>query len=560
MGAFLDAKNYIFSERGARRRPGMYEYAGGNTVDYPPVRHVLPYWKTDGTVETLVVDEKFLYVATNSSLTGKYWTYSTGTIGVSGTTVTGSGTTWTGQSLQEGDVMVLDADGSGDGPEEVIVDSIDSNTQITLKSTPTGTYAAGTDYEIRRAFSADGIVDWAYVVTNTVVFADGSRPLYGYDGSSFGAYDASLTFIPSVVEFHRDRLYAANTEESSTQYPQRIRWSLITDKTDFIGTPDVQYVDRPYGSEPIRRLLGLGANLIVYYKDRIEIGIPTNSPSDSLPLGYDTIETGRIGLVGPRAVTRWIDAHYFVGQDDIYRLSIDGSLDRIGAPVVRSTIHESSYLENVYVTPDPQNESILFGFPGNGESMTKLWRFNVRTGSWAPDTVTCSCISLASAAEETTWSGMAGTWEAAGGSWGAQGVPPLGMRVYVGSGGDHVWYYTTDVDRDPDLAAIEGLLETGDIDLEHPDEYKTYMRWSIRTDEVVDSDVLFRVSVSTDGGSTWSSLGTMTIGEGEREAVLDFLVTDSAARFRFFSSTAVTPYVISELVLKVVLRGMEYEE
>jgi hypothetical protein len=249
-----------------------------------------------------------------------------------------------------------------------------------------------------------------------------------------------------------------------------------------------------------------------------------------------------------------------VGQDDIYRLSIDGSLDRIGAPVVRNTIQESRRLENVYVTPDPEHESILFGFPKVQKYMTELWRYNIRTGAWSYDRKTCSCISLASADESISWGDFSGTWENAVAKWGTWGQTDIGVRLYVGDTEGKVLLYSSVGAEDPEDVSIDTLIETGDIDFEHPDENKTFLRLSLRFDEVVDSDVTFQVYSSDDSGNSWVREGTLTVGSGEQAAILDFLITAPAIRFRLTSNSVVTPYVISELVLKVVLRGMEYEE
>ena len=68
------------------------------------------------------------------------------TISVSSTTVTGVNTIWSDQGVAAGTIIILDANGQGSGPENATIASVDSNTQITLSSAPSGTFNAGTTY------------------------------------------------------------------------------------------------------------------------------------------------------------------------------------------------------------------------------------------------------------------------------------------------------------------------------------------------------------------------------------------------------------------------------
>ena len=76
------------------------------------------------------------------------YVYSDGTIAISGTTVTGTGTTFnTSGLINEGDVITV---GTGATYGEAVVSSVTNATTIVLKSADglTGTVAAGAAYEI----------------------------------------------------------------------------------------------------------------------------------------------------------------------------------------------------------------------------------------------------------------------------------------------------------------------------------------------------------------------------------------------------------------------------
>lgn len=93
------------------------------------------------------MDVELVYVAQRTPLQR----YTTATCSVSGTTLTGSGTTFTDFSLGQAEV-ILAASGSGTAPTPDLntlyptVSSVDSATQITLVGPTPGTRAAGTAY------------------------------------------------------------------------------------------------------------------------------------------------------------------------------------------------------------------------------------------------------------------------------------------------------------------------------------------------------------------------------------------------------------------------------
>ena len=147
-GSLQNAQNFQAISNGLLRREAHQVYSS-LTVGYPPIQDMYVFFDSStGLQKTLVVDQKFIYEFTNAAMTGKYWVYDTGTITATAanTTITGNGTTWTGQELQGGDIIVLDLDGSGNGPEELIVSSITDNTHLEVVTAPASSHAGGSDY------------------------------------------------------------------------------------------------------------------------------------------------------------------------------------------------------------------------------------------------------------------------------------------------------------------------------------------------------------------------------------------------------------------------------
>ncbi|KKL68465.1 hypothetical protein LCGC14_2124700, partial [marine sediment metagenome] len=495
IGAMVDVRNYIAGPNGLKRRPAIDKYTV-DTISYPYLQGIVTFWKTDGTQVTLAIDSKFLYVVSNPTFTSPRWSYVAGSLTMSGAVATGNGTAWNtaGNELRAGDIIILDLDASGDGPETIEIASIDGATTLTLVSTPVGTYGAGTDYAIRRAFGAANpyLVDFAIIpgTANKVLFADSIRFLYSYDGTTFTDYNATENdLIPSCVAYFQDRVWIAHIVESSNDYRQRIRWSRVDPNHDDFTATGSGYQDLPYTQGAIKRLVPMSNMLVVYFDDALFVGRPGNSVAN--PLGFQQVETGEVGLVGPKAVCRWLGGHFFVGQDDIYFFSNRG-FESIGMAVVKKTIRECQYRWRIFAVADPINDRIVFGFPKNSEEMQQLWSYNYKSKSWSYDEITCTCLRSIDIIEDITWS-----------------------QLHAGSGGVLTGARTGTVDtgsgKTIDTAAAVMVKNTGSID------------WV--TDGVIATDI---VILDVNGGA----------GGPEEEEVL---VVDSPTQITLAATPAIGP-------------------
>jgi hypothetical protein len=396
-GGFYTAKNVYISTNGIKRRNPYIQESSLGSATYPRIQDLGILWKTDGSQVKWVIDNNFLYDIGTSSWSPKYWIYDTGDCSVSGTTVTGSGTAWntTSNYIRAGDYIVLDADGSGDGPETVEIGGITNDTTLTLISTPSGTYGGGTDYDIYRAFGANDpyLVDWA-LVPNKVVFTDNARPPYEYDGTNFSQFDDS--YIAQTVAYWKRRVWLGRTTESGTDHRDRIRWSNVSPITTF-DSGDYYGLDETQGT--LRKILPNGNLLYVYFDDTIYVGRPGNYP---YPAIFQKLETGGVGLVGMKALCQWFDGHFYVGQDDIYFIS-QAKQERIGIPVVSETIEKCEHQWRIYATPDPKNNRICFGFPEDSYDIEKIWSYNYKTQAWSYDEIDCTALRNIEFVSSVTW-------------------------------------------------------------------------------------------------------------------------------------------------------------
>ena len=723
---FYTVENFYPERSGLRKRNGYGYYSGGYAVDSDdqPIITVAPVWKTGGQQFAALLTSRYLYsISGYAQPAAAYWVYTTGYVSVSGTTVTGYGTEWDDatQYLYAGDYIVLDADGSGDGPEEIKIASIDDHNTITLDSTPTGTYTvtehveygncedansptlyngvtgpldatwarsavqvkggtyswvltktaaggvdpgrvylsdnadttdmhglsagatyymslwmfsdvgtganasvtlreyysgswhdaqkftvsaastwelkstlvtlngsatgarirvlidtaedagkvlyiddlslletAGVDYAIRRRFQIEStyLLDWT-VLDNKLVIADHTRPLYSYDGSSFGMYDAGVTYVAGCVTFFADRLWLGNTIESGLHYKHRIRWSSPTDHTSFNAA---HYLDLPYSTGELRRLVPLGNLLVAYFSDAIYVGRPSNL--QNLPYSFSQVNSGKIGLVGSRTVAEVQNGHVFIGQGDVYFLST-GGLTPLECPIADDMLSCSSF-DHAYVVADPNNDRIVFGLPeGGGTYISKLYMYNLTTKQWSYENVSATSISNPMLDLGLTWEDLANVisqddWDVGMGDFSSWESISGGLNQNVLFRSDNGYLYQVVDGSGSDVGIpITALFVTGDWDLKHPDTDKTFMRFSLKVKDVSE-DVSINIHYSLDMGNTWTYAGVITVTTTVDEGKVDFIATGTTIRFRCTMNSSAT-YTIVEMGLRYRHRGLEIE-
>lgn len=557
-GSVLTAKNLIPSPNGLKRRWAHRQYST-NALDYPPGRGIDLFWTTGGTNKPFVFDSKFLYEFNPSTgaFTGKYWVYDSGDVDVTtgDATVTGNTTAWNTDSnmVRAGDVIVLDPGGANE--QEAIIDSITDDTHLEMDADADHT-AAGESYEIRRAFGATNpyLLNWT-VFGNQVVIADYTRPPYKYDGTTFTEFDSGVDYVPSCVAFWQDRLWLGRIKDdyAPTSYNlQRIRWSNAG-SGNWTTFDAGDYQDLPYTRGGLQRLLPLSEELMIYMSDGIYRAYP--SERNDVPMLIDKIETGGVGLVGMQAICSHFDAHFFVGQDNIYMIDSRGRRP-IGTKVVQKTIRECQNLWAIYATPMTKLDSVAFAFPESGTTFAKVWTFNYKSGAWGYHDLAGDSTFAVAVPNETVWDDAVGTWDAFDGSWDALGAEfPVEEDFYTFTGDYLYWMREQAQDTGGTNVPIEFV--TPDHDFGLPDQKKTAYRFGMKLEDVVSGDKEFAVTGSTDRGETWKSLGTLTISDGKDEGYVSFRLTGSLLRFKVTGSPNMTPFTINEYTMRIKQRGKQ---
>lgn len=632
-GAFLDLKNYQATTRGLVRRRNYSVFASG-TFEGNPI-DLVTLWSTAGTQKTFLITDTYLYsVSSIGGMSAIYWKETVGTVSISGTSITGSGTRWQDIGIKKGDVLVV-------GAETGIVSSVGSNTAITLESA-TITDASNQSYTIRRVFGAEDpyMIDWVIAndlliiatVKNQPLYVDfsdtemhpligttqaitatvtsGSATLSAIDpayanaewvgqimtgtGIAVGATIESIISLTSV-------LLSANATASGTSvaltigtdhYPstgifsgegagffddsvwfshciddtdgdrrQRIRWSSVTDITDF--SISTNYLDLPYSEGRAKRIVPMGNQLVCYFDDAVYIGTLTSEPL--LPVAFNQIPTGGIGLVGSRAVVQWLDGHFFVGQDDIYYLSNRG-LQKIGTPVVKKTLNVCQSQWRIIASIDPQRHRVVFGFPEDSDYIAKVWSYDYIAQAWSYEVVEgieSYLLSNPLVNSSITWGDATIAWNDSSIStyvWSALVSAESFRSLYQNDGTNLIRQSDDNTASDYDTNAILTVVELPDLDYGNIDTIKTHLRLSMKitkVDEVYNEQIVFTVTGTANRGKSWKSLGTLTIETDKDEGYVNFRLSGSTGRIKLTSSSQCRSYEINEIGLRVVGSGIE---
>lgn len=507
-GGFLSVDNFRVSSKGLQRRGDWRSDTRFETfVTDPPMRDIWIYWNTDGNRVSLGVDNSGLFMFTRDAA-GAYVATSLG---------------------------------------------VDLNTlePYTYNSRLVGGFS----------YPDSTIID------NTLVFTDSEHVIRTFDGTTADDLSATVTYIPTCITFFRDRLFIGQIQNDASSFPrQRIRWSNVTPNYDTFDTSD--YLDLPYTNGAIWRLVPFSQTLVAFLDDAIFMGRITSSPD--LPVYFEQMETGGVGLVGMRALTGWLDRIFFVGRNNVYELTTKG-IRAIGDPVMGDLLQGlGSYpLAHTVMYTDTGGEKIGVALSLNGTDLDEIWEMDLATGAWSRLTLPTPLGFI----KETALSfpitlGNYGTGVTIGDALGSFGdyTTDIGQkRLYFGGGtGSYDFGFLADLDgstgTDFTGLPVQGSFETGDMDLNLPNTRKRWTRLSMKVEKQLGATanpITFKVKGSVDRGQSWKNLGTLTIAAGNDEGKLTFRMTGSMLRLKVTETSINPPFQIVDMILRVKARGRE---
>jgi len=348
-----DSRNVEFYNEYLRGRLGLDKFDSQQLSG--PLLLIEQFWKFNSTWYWMICTTKDIYKYDFNNKRFDILTpvYTTGTIEIQSAAlnvVLGSGTAWSTE-LKAGDYIKI---GSGDihtGSTWYEIDSVDSDTQLTLKTAAVET-AASTAYVARKIFNGGSADFWharsfydknlgeVWLATNGV-----DTPIrYTGTGQVQALSNLPTSFVSAkYIEVYKDRVFWLHTIESGNQ-PQRIRWSEVGDCEDY---DDLDFQDFVEGGYWITGSLVWNGYHIVFRERDAQVGRYSSS-SDSFT--YET-SNSCAGAWAPRSITANDKYIFYYGPDNRFH-----SWNLLTDNVISEEI--DSYCINF----DPNLEQDIFGY------------------------------------------------------------------------------------------------------------------------------------------------------------------------------------------------------
>lgn len=299
--------------------------------------------------------------------------YNTGTASASGTAVTGVGTSWTANVRANDQIHFGDANQNSTSATWYTIQSVNSNTSITLTASA-GTIANGV-YTIRKRYADTTVTHWAVdtflndgTTGDDLWFAtNGIDPVVTWNGS-----DATVTnhpelgFICYTLSTYSNMMIYGNITQAgdnllSTIINSDIGLPLNAGAT---GTGLSEQFVAHSNSDGIINLVPMGDYLIIYSERTI---VPTQFVGDPLIFTFRVALSG-VGPIGGDAIADFGDFHEFVASDAGY--TFDGvALSETNSHVWREILRQAdpNRRRESFAHFDEENGDLIWAIPSNSD-------------------------------------------------------------------------------------------------------------------------------------------------------------------------------------------------
>ncbi len=568
-GALYDTEGAQMSDRGIERRFGFQELATISGLNY--FRFLAPYMATNGDLDIAFISDagRFGIYKPNTGTTtyydAVYANPDTVTLaGTSGTDIltlaTGS---WYNTGLMIGDTITVDGD-------DYVINGFTSSLILTITTSLTATYSTTTWSGTYKNIGSNELVTIDYTqYLNTIIITDQVRPPLQFNGTYLTAIVIGARYNVGTVTIASDRLYYGNVtwidntpSGWTAANPVLVAWAETPGVLSSID-PESFYVHLPYVKHSIIKLKLLGNLLVSYFNKGIMIGQKTGYSGATLPYAFTVLETGERGIHNPYAVASSRDGNYYITTDDIYH--IGNGLDfpkPIGTPIADLLSDSvSNYNYSILLNAPRRNFLYAFLITSGGTSYDTALVYNLTKQSWARFTLEYDKLAILSQDVGSAYSTLDSitTYSDLGATVKYSELSLIPNEGYLAASlGNTIYITGSGLQTDYNDTLIAFNIETGDLDFGKPDTQKTYKRFSVRFVSAVVIDIPFTLQASNDQGASWDELSTFTLVAGQMEAYANFLYTGPATRFRLSTSVESEAFIITEFVIDVQGRGLQY--
>lgn len=299
--------------------------------------------------------------------------YETGTVSVTNgsAVVTGSGTTWS-TNLKAGDRIALGASETDPEATWYTIDTVDSDTQVTLTANYAEATSSGEAYTARLTFTG-GVRDYwrtesfpkAQPGGDDLWFAtNGIDDVVTWDGVDDQVSVSTIGIKCKTLSRYKNMMIYGHITVSGDLRSFSIRNSAIGEPENVSTKEAAEFVVHD-GVDPIVALVPLGDSLTIYGERSITLAQFVGPP---LMFVFRAVIAG-LGALAGRAIADFGDFHEFLGADAQYRFDGIGVAE-IGSHVWREILRKQSpqRLDAIISHFDEENGELLWGMPLNTDA------------------------------------------------------------------------------------------------------------------------------------------------------------------------------------------------
>ncbi len=527
----IDCKNVLFRDGTIKRRWGYIPILQP-LPEQDTIRHMLYFNQYEDLQYSLVIiseHDVFTYDEANAQWLYITPIYNTGTASCSGSTVTGTGTTWTSANyVKNGCYIKFGSNDPNVAGTWYRITNVNSATSLTIDGNVT---VSSGSYCIRCVLSG-GESDWTIATKHDgsryLIIVNGSDAVYwegGVSVSNLCKHSSAIeAYTPKYVGFFGSasgqHLLLGNITDTGVRHPNTIQ---ISDIGNPFSYSQGYYIDLYDSNDQIKGFRKIRDYIAVYKEHSISL----LSPSYTLDL-FSVKENvvSDIGTVNIRTVGNFGNYHIFMGQDNIY--IFDGaSLQEIGNLIKPQLYSQISwdYIHKAFAFTDTINNLYMLFVPvGSADEPNVCYVYDLYCQAWTRFEFghTITALSDVLVPYAYSWDDITAAYTASGGTthtwnWFMQNwltwnqlKGTYSYRVQlIGDEYGNIYRWDTSSERDSNIP-IRAFVETKDYALNEPyqlasvGDVRMYLERIPQTEQFGNFIPTLMVSGSMNYGYEWS--------------------------------------------------------
>lgn len=403
------------------------------------------------------------------------------------------------------------------------------------------------------------MIDYAFPILSgarIAVYTNGIDAIRKWTGSgNDGDLGGSPPKAKYMAYFEGYLLLAFITDDGGgNTFPFRVQWSDTGEPETWTPANDnnAGSTDLVQNGAFITGIAVWGNFVTIHTADSIYVG---QLVTTSEVFRFDRKSTG-VGAVSGKAIATIITGEQiFLASDGIH------SFNGITAPLIESPIQQElrdsmnpAVLYKAEAVVKEEDDEVWFAIPmGSSTEPDTIYKFNYRTRQIYKDARTnLTTMGLYLSVDEKAWDDLAGSWDSQSWRWDDRTLANTQPQVAFGFS-DGTSLYNDPTTYDDNNAAVTSISDTKDFTcLDFGlDDYATMMRW--KEVQLWATGTLVKVEYSTDGGSTWTVIGSLTLSSAyptdDAPQMLYFDVVSSRLRLRFTKTASGDNFAIKKYYL-----------